>query len=434
MKHLFTHLFIKMALSIILCSPHYLLAVPIKPTNRTRATNIIAQPSNTSATHTLKQANNTKTINSTKLTRKPKHPLKILVIETYFPPVSSTAGLNQITGLIDEGHTVHIYAKKKGPLEWAHADIAKYNLMKHAMFNSLPKDLDSYDIIYCMFGYRGRELVDALRGRTLRHAKIVTCFRGADITEYVKKNSNNCYRKLFAKGDAFLPVCKYFKKKLTKLGCDPRKIFVGNSAIDCTFFPYKERTLQPNEPIKIVSVSRLVKKKGLQYSIRAVAELLKKYPHIEYTIVGFGELREKLTQLIHSLGAQNNIKLVGRLSQEQVVALLDQSHIFVLPSITDTTGDQEGIPNSVKEAMAMGLPSISTYHAGIPELITDSVSGFLVPEQDTKAISDSIEFLINNPKTWPPLCRAARKTIEKHYEKNAVNQKLIALFYALLES
>lgn len=368
------------------------------------------------------------------LSAEPKiKPLKILIIETYFPPVSSTAVLNQITGLVQAGHTVHIYAKKKGPLEWAHADVAKYKLMNFATFKTLPKNLDSYDIIYCMFGYRGKEFIDALRHRTLRHAKVITCFRGADISEYIKKNPQGCYRKLFAKGDLFLPVCHYFKKKLTKLGCMSEKIIVHPSAIDCSFFAYKKRALVPDQPIKIVSVSRLTKKKGLSDSIHAVASLLKKYPNIEYTIVGFGDLHKKLEQLIINLGAQNNIKLVGRLSQEEVVALLDVSHIFVLPSMTDKDGDQEGIPNSLKEAMSMGLPVVSTYHAGIPELIKNNISGLLVPEQDPKALSEKIEYLITHPEQWEALCGEARKTIEKKYERNAVNKKLITLFYSLIK-
>lgn len=360
-----------------------------------------------------------------------KRPLRILVIETYFPPVSSTAVLNQITGLIDEGHTVHIYAKKRGPLHWAHADIKKYNLMNYAIFNSLPKNLDSYDIIYCMFGYRGKEFVDALEHRSLRHAKIVTCFRGADITKYVKNNSHNYYRKLFAKGDIFLPVCHYFKKKLKYLGCKTEKITVHPSAIDCTFFPYTSRMFQPEKPLKLVSVSRLIKKKGLQYSIKAVAQLIEKYPKIQYTIAGFGPLKEELEKLIDSLGAQHNIKLIGRISQEEVVTLLNEADIFILPSVTDKSGDQEGIPNSIKEAMAIGLPAISTDHAGIPELIQDGISGFLVPEHDIQALVEKIEYLIQHPEQWTDLCREARITIEKKYERAAVNKKLIALFYSL---
>ena len=149
----------------------------------------------------------------------PKPPLKILIIETYFPPVSSTAALNQITGLVKLGHHVDIWAKNRGPSEWAHKDIAKYNLMQHVMFGELPRDLDRYDIIYCMFGYRGKDIIDATKRYPLRHAKIITCFRGADISEYVKKNSRTCYRDLFAQGDLFLPVCDYFKNKLIDLGC-----------------------------------------------------------------------------------------------------------------------------------------------------------------------------------------------------------------------
>lgn len=361
-------------------------------------------------------------------------PLRILVVETYFPPVTSTAALNQIKRLIQDGHTVHIYAVNKGSMEWAHADVKAYSLMDHVVDKPSVADLGTYDVIYCMFGYRGKEIVDIIGNRKFPNTKVVVCFRGADITKYLRKRPKDFYRKLFTRSACCLPVCHYFEKKLRALGCKADKITVFPSTIDCSFFAYRECIPARGETIKLVSVSRLTKKKGLEYAIRAVADLVKKYPHIEYRIAGFGVLQKKLQQLIVSLKMQDHIKLVGRLTQEGVRDLLNESHIFVLPSITDKSGDQEGIPNSLKEAMAVGLPVVSTYHAGIPELVADGISGFLVEEGDEKALAGRIEYLIVHPEIWKALSQNARRTIEINYEYESVNARLTPLLYSLVNN
>lgn len=217
--------------------------------------------------------------------------LNILVIETSFPPETSTAGLNQIVRLIKDGHNVDIYAAQSGLMKWAHPDVKTYKLMDH-FINKLEREtLHKYDVIYCMFGHRANEFIEFLGDYRLPSTKIVVCFRGSDITKYLQKSSHS-YAKLFAKADLFLPVCHYFKNKLIKLGCKSNKIVVFPSTIDCSFFKYRERAVQPGGIIKLVSVSRLTKKKGLEYAINAVAQLAQKYPHIEYKIAGFGDLEK----------------------------------------------------------------------------------------------------------------------------------------------
>lgn len=358
--------------------------------------------------------------------------LKILVIETYFPPQMSTAALNQIINFVKSGHTVHIYPKWKSAVESAHPDIERYKLMGNVIHELKLEELRSYDVIYCMFGHRANEFIEFLGNHKLPNTKIVVCFRGSDLTKYVKRKSRNCYSKLFARADLFLPVCHYFKEKLISLGCEAEKIIVFPSTIDCSFFAYRERVIKSGEPIKLASVSRLTRKKGLEYSIKAVAQLAKKYPQIEYRIAGSGVLQSALEKLIASLKMEKHIKLIGKLSQEEVRKFLHESHIFVLPSMTDSNGDQEGIPNALKEAMAVGLPVVATYHAGIPELVLDEMTGFLVPEKSSKALVQKIEYLIQNPGKWGSMCRAARKTIEMCYESKKVNAKLTPLLSLLV--
>ncbi|MCX5925411.1 MAG: glycosyltransferase [Candidatus Dependentiae bacterium] len=358
---------------------------------------------------------------------------KLLFVETYFPPVTSTAALNQLTCLLDSNiFDITIYAKQAGSSSWANPDIKKYNLFKSGkvFIGKLPPNMKEFDIILCQFGYRGTELIDIKKQKGLQ-AKVVTCFRGSDLTKHVKKNPR-MYDYLFQKGDLFLPVCNYFQQKLIDMGCNPKKIKVMHSTIDCNKFKFKPRAYKANEPIKITTVCRLVEKKGVEYSIKAIEQLVSKYPEIELSIIGFGPLESTLKKMVAQSAARNNIKFLGRCTEQEVIEILGKTHIFILPCVTASNGDSEGIPNACKESMATGKPTISTFNAGISELIDNGISGFLVPEKDSFALAQKIEYLIKNPQIWHTMGLAARNKVLNMYDKTKENQKLIILLNSLL--
>ncbi len=352
-------------------------------------------------------------------------PLKILFATAVFPSSTGTAVLNQITGLIDRGHDVYIYALKGGKKEWIHPDVIKYRLLEKTKVKFLPDNIKNFDIIYAQFGGIGK-MFARLKLCLNLSAKLVTCFRGRDASQSLL-SAPKSYKLLFQLGTLFLPVCDYFKSRLIKLGCEEEKIVVHHSSIDCQKFSYKERFLE-GETIRFVSVCRLVEKKGLEYSIRAVAKLVKQYPNIRYTIVGFGPLQNKLEALIAELNVQSNIKIVGRASETEVAQILNQSHVFILSSVTTLENDQEGIPNSLKEAMARGLPVVSTYHSGISELVEDGISGFLVSERDVVALIKKLKYLIRNPEIWRSMGLNGRAKVEEEYDKELLNDCLVKIF------
>lgn len=155
--------------------------------------------------------------------------------------------------------------------------------------------------------------------------------------------------------------------------------------IDTKKFLFSPRKLRFDGKIHLLTVARLVEKKGIQYSIQAVAKVVKKYPQIEYKIAGDGPLKSDMESLIDGLKVNGNVKLLGGKQQGEIIELMKDADIFLAPSVTSNDGDQEGIPVAIMEALAQGLPVISTYHSGIPELVQDGISGFLVPERDTKS-------------------------------------------------
>jgi colanic acid/amylovoran biosynthesis glycosyltransferase len=408
--------------------------------------------------------------------------MRIAFIVSYFPMLSETFILNQITGLIDRGHEVDIYANAPGDISKMHPDVEKYHLLNQtyyaphfpknyflrlikgiglllANFSKNPLmilrslnifkygkeaaslwllyltipllDKQPYEIIHCQFG------TDGLKGMYLRDigaiaGKLITTFRGYDISWYIQKYGDNYYSRLFETGDFFLSNCEFFRRRAINLGCDEKKIVVHGSGIDCSKFFFTPRHLQPQSYIKIATTGRLVEKKGIEYSIRAIAKLASVNPNIEYNIIGDGPLKENLQQLIHELNVIKNIHLLGQKNQQEIIEILERSHIFVAPSITASDGNQDAPINVLKEAMAMGLPVVSTYHGGIPELVEDGVSGFLVPERDVNALAEKLGYLIEHPEIWPQMGQAGRAAVEKHFDMQKLNDELVEIYQQLL--
>jgi colanic acid/amylovoran biosynthesis glycosyltransferase len=364
---------------------------------------------------------------------KPLAPYNILFILGRFPAESQIFILNIITGLIDKGHNVSIFSfNRDKPLD-VHPNIKKYKLLSRVTYKKFPAKLPKYDIVFCQFGYLGKKIFEMRHlSEWLKKRKVVVCFRGSDITAHLQKDPK-MYKRVFKEGNLFLPVCDYFRKKLIALGCRSSKIEVHHSAIDCSQFFFITREKPKNDIIHLVSVCRLVKKKGLDYAIKAFAEVIQRHPKVHYTIVGEGEERTYLELLIHQLHLQDNVTLQGWQNQDQVVSILDRSHIFLLPSRTAPDGNEEGIPNALKEAMAMGLISIGTWHAGTPELIEDGISGFLVPEKNVHQLANTIDYIIGHPEIWESVGLAARKKVEDEFEAKQSIEKLEKLFYTLLQ-
>jgi colanic acid/amylovoran biosynthesis glycosyltransferase len=121
------------------------------------------------------------------------------------------------------------------------------------------------------------------------------------------------------------------------------------------------------------------------------------------------------------------------MSHQEIVAMMEASHILLAPSVTAEDGDEEGIPNVVKEAMAVGLPVVSTLHAGIPELVTDGESGFLVAERSVNDLAERIIYLCDHPEIWPQMSRAARRKVETEFDIGGLSLKLVKLYTTLLK-
>ncbi len=407
--------------------------------------------------------------------------MRIAFLIGSFPNLTETFILNQITGLLDRKHEVDIYALTKGDCPKIQPEIQEYNLLKKVnylsdfkmpnnklvrifkairlifvfLFNkplTILKALNffkygkkafslellynvfifmgkgPYDVIQCHFGSMGN-LGVLLRELGAIEGKIVTTFHGSDMSYYLRKHNSNIYDHLLEKGDLFLPVSEKWKEKLIKMGCDERKIVVHRMGVDLSKFLFSPHRKSKN--IKLLSIGRFIEKKGIEYGIRAVAKTLKKYSNVEYNIIGDGPLKSRFEDLIKEFEVRRKIKLLGWKTQLGIRKLMKESDIMIAPSVTSSNGDQEGIPVILIESLATGLPVVTTWHSGIPELVQDKKSGFLVPEKDVERLADRIKYLIEHPEIRSVLALSGRKYVEAHYDIEKLNDRLVKRYEGL---
>jgi colanic acid/amylovoran biosynthesis glycosyltransferase len=142
-------------------------------------------------------------------------------------------------------------------------------------------------------------------------------------------------------------------------------------------------------------------------------------------------MRPALQSLIDELRLQDTITILGWRTHGQVNELLHASHILLMPSVMAEDGDCEGNPVSLMEALATGVPVITTYHSAIPELVRDGVNGHLVPERDVNALTDKLNHLITHPQTWLGLGAAGRAAVEAEYATPSLNDRLVEIYKKL---
>jgi colanic acid/amylovoran biosynthesis glycosyltransferase len=406
--------------------------------------------------------------------------MRIAFFVWQFPVISQTFVLNQIAGLLERGHEVDIYAYLPGHVSEAHPLVERYQLLKRTFYApEIPKnsvryvlkgaklfwqnlqrkpwvalrslnifhygkrtislwliyamtpllDQRPYDIIHAQFGTDGLNAM-FLRDVGAIEGKLITSFRGFDITAYVYQKGNRVYNRLFQVGDFFLTSCNFFANLLLETGCSPEKIEVHYSGIDCDRFDHPPRSYPKDGMIRIITTGRLEEKKGIEYTIRAVAQLAKTYPNLEYNIIGDGSLRDELEHLVQTLEVAHFVKLLGQKQQQEIIEMLKQSHVFIAASVTAKDNNSDA-PNVLKEAMATRLPVVSTLHGGIPELVQDGISGFLVPERDVNALAEKLAYLVAHPEVWAAMGKAGRNYVKAHFDTEILNDRLVEIYQNL---
>src|SRR5712692_4719630 len=248
----------------------------------------------------------------------------------------------------------------------------------------------------------------------------IVSFHGADVLVDMDKPAyRKATKEMLAAVERVLVRSESLRRAVVDLGCDEHKIDIVRTGIPLWEFPFRERGFPPRGrggEWRFVQACRLIEKKGLPTSLRAFAKFAALYPRSTITIAGEGPLLHELRELARELTIENRVSFTGFISQEKLREIFYASHIFLHPSETGRDGNQEGVPNSMLEAMATGLPVFATEHGGIPEAIEHGVSGVLVPERNEFALVETLLDAVQDPGFLSRIAQSGAGAVRKNFD------------------
>lgn len=254
-------------------------------------------------------------------------------------------------------------------------------------------------------------------------------FHGADVLVDMEKPAYRAAARAMLNAiDGVLVRSNSLRQAVAQLGCPPEKIEVQRTGIPIEEFPFQQRRTPSNGEWRLLQAGRLIEKKGLITTLRAFARFHTVFPRSVLTVAGEGPQLAYLQKLAAHLGIASAVSFPGFVSQDELRALLYRSHLFLHPSQIGRDGNQEGVPNSIVEAMATGLPIFATRHGGIPEAVEDGVSGILVEERDHDSLADALIAASTDPDRLATMGRRAAESAAAKFGQAEQTRKLEEIY------
>lgn len=251
-------------------------------------------------------------------------------------------------------------------------------------------------------------------------AKNVIVFHGHDVSSYVKKYGWGPYRNASPYVDAAISVNKLWAEQLAANTTikDIRTIHLGTERFDY------QRRINGDSAFSILFVGRFVEKKGFDLLFEAVKKLrVELRQKFRVHCVGDGPDLEFYKKKASALGLERTFIFYGAKQKKFAIQLMQECHLLIAPSRRARNGDSEGLPVVLMEAMMVGIPVLSTYHSGIPEIITHMDTGLLVPENDVIELEKMIAFAVKNPGALEGISEKARAHVEKFHDQEVQVKK-----------
>ena len=288
-------------------------------------------------------------------------------------------------------------------------------------------------LLHIYFGHIAVHLLPLIRAW---NKPSIVSFHGADVMVDMDKPAfRSATREMLKAVELVLVRSESLRRAVVDLGCDEKKIEIQRTGIPLDEFPFRERSFPSRSgggEWRFLQAGRLIEKKGLPVTLRAFASFLRQYPNATLAIAGEGPLLSQLQKLARELKIDNHVSFIGFISQEELRDIFYASHIFLHPSETGPDGNQEGIPNSMLEAMASGLPVFATQHGGIPEAIENGVSGVLVPEHNHKELAGALLDAVQDPGFLSRITRGGAEVVGEKFDLRAQARRLEDVYLKLL--
>lgn len=278
------------------------------------------------------------------------------------------------------------------------------------------------DLMHIYFGHTGVHLLPLIKEWD---RPSVVSFHGMDIQPRPNQEGyDDQMRELLQTAPLLLARSRSLMDRLVEMGAPRERVRLNRTGIPLDAFPKMERGIPANSEWRIVQACRLIAKKGLRTSLRAFAEFHRKWPNARFIIGGDGPMKQEIMDFAQELGIGESVELRGFLDQTQLAALYKSGHFFLHPSEMTSDQNQEGVPNSMLEAMATGMPVLATRHGGIPEAIAHEISGLLVEERDHTALGSHMLHLADSPELALRLGAAAARSVRDEFSQERAIEKL----------
>jgi colanic acid/amylovoran biosynthesis glycosyltransferase len=319
----------------------------------------------------------------------------------------------------------------------------RYGLLRHGWLKFVKRVppivyRGEYQVLASLLERRGANLMHIYFGHTGVHLlpfieewdkPCVVSFHGADVAlkeelpDYRRK-----LRRLFQKVPLVLARSQSLAERLIQFGCPPEKLRINRTGIPLEQFPFVARQPPQEGRWRVMQACRLIEKKGVATSLRAFAIFKKDHPNAEFIVAGKGPLQPELQMLAAGLGISRDVHFVGFVPTHKLYELYASAHLFVHPSEMPPDENQEGVPNSILEAMATGLVVAATQHGGIPEAVEHARTGWLVPEEDHVALATAMHHITQSNGELAAMSRAASRAVQERFEQRA-QARMLEGFY-----
>lgn len=285
-------------------------------------------------------------------------------------------------------------------------------------------------VLHIYFGHIAPQFIPLMK--TWPHPVVVS-FHGADAAvDMDKPGYRRAMQEVLRLATQIQCRSEALAQDVLNLGCDPAKVVLQRTGIPMDYWRFVERHAPADGKWRLCQSCRFIEKKGLDLTLRAFAQVLQRHPEAELQLVGGGAEGRRLRELAESLGITSKVKFLGFISQAQLKDILDASHLYLHPSRTGADGNREGVPNAMLEAMATGIPVVATRHGGIPEAVTDGVSGLLVGENDHEGLAKAMLRLMEDEVLYRRMGRGGHEAVAQGFSQSSQSDHLADSYKSLM--
>jgi colanic acid/amylovoran biosynthesis glycosyltransferase len=278
------------------------------------------------------------------------------------------------------------------------------------------------DLMHIYFGHTGVHLLPFIKEWT---KPCVVSFHGMDIQPRPDQPGyDGQMEELLQTVPLLLARSHSLLDRLAAMGAPRDRLRLNRTGIPLESFTFLQRAVPADGAWQFVQACRLIAKKGLRTSLRAFARFRERWPAAKFVLAGDGPMRAEVEKMVAEMELGGAVELRGFLDQAGLAKLYAESHVFLHPSEMTEDKNQEGVPNSMLEAMATGLPVAATLHGGIPEAVADGTTGFLVEERDDEALAGALLRFAANGEMWARMGAAAAQSVRDEFSQERAIEKL----------